>query len=188
MNLGKSYEVSPTTLAIIPNYHEKHQTKILDLYGEYVTSISSIRLIDSACLEGGSSLDGRRKSLRHKKSFHQCPPIPIDPLEDIYAFPTCSPDSHDCMWIFYEHILRAQPINNSTLITFQNFQTLEVPISIAVMEKQISRTESCIVLFSKPRKRARMNLLSHSFITQETSPPSFTPQIPLNDTERCTII
>ncbi|WP_456276464.1 competence protein ComK [Bacillus sp. AK128] len=149
----KHYEISSTTLAIVPAYHPTYGSRIIDLQGEYYCKETPIKLIEHACLEGGASLEGRKKALRHLKSFHQCPPIPINPLEDIYAFPTISPESYDCNWIFYEHIHYLTPQLQSTIITFRNQQTLEVPISIAVMKKQLSRTESCIVSFSKPRRR-----------------------------------
>lgn len=152
----KHYEISPTTLAILPAYHPTYASKIIDLQGDFYSHETPITLIETACLEGGSSLEGRRKALRHKLSFHQYPPIPINPLEDIYAFPTCSPESYECIWIFYEHILQLQPKLQSTIVTFQNHQSIEVPVSLAVMKKQISRTESCIVAFSKPRKRKLM--------------------------------
>ncbi|MBM6618656.1 competence protein ComK [Bacillus suaedaesalsae] len=152
----KHYEISPTTLAILPAYHATYASKILDLQGEFYCKETPMKLIEHACLEGGSSLEGRRKALRHKLSFHQYPPIPINPLEDIYAFPTCSPESYECIWLFYEHILHLQPHHQSTIVTFHNHQTLEVHISIAVMKKQMSRTESCIVAFSRPRLRKFM--------------------------------
>jgi competence protein ComK len=147
------FEVSSTTLAIVPAYHPTYASKIIDFQGEYYYKDTPIKLIEHACLEGGASLEGRKKALRHLKSFHQCPPVPINTLEDIYAFPTVSPESYDCNWIFYEHIHYLTPQLQSTIITFRNQQTLEVPISIAVMKKQLFRTESCIVSFSKPRRR-----------------------------------
>ncbi|KAA0548453.1 competence protein [Bacillus sp. BGMRC 2118] len=147
------YEISPLTLAILPAYHETYQSRILDIQGEFYSNQRPLKLIEQACLEGGASYDGRRKSLQYKKSFHQYPPIPINPLEDIYAFPTCSPDSYDCIWLFYEHILHYRPQGNQLLVTFHNHQTLELNISPSIMDKQIARTESCIVLFTKPKMK-----------------------------------
>ncbi|MFZ3591900.1 competence protein ComK, partial [Bacillus sp. DJP31] len=109
MIVRENYEISPMTLAILPAYHEKYQSRILDLQGAFYSSQSPIKLIEQACLEGGSSFEGRKKSLQHKKSYFQCPPIPINPLDDIYAFPTCSPESHECVWLFYEHISYYHP-------------------------------------------------------------------------------
>jgi competence protein ComK len=149
----ENYEISPHTLAILPAYHETYQSRILDLQGEFYSTIPAIKLIEQACLEGGSSLEGRKRALQYKKSFHQCPPIPINPIEDIYAFPSCSPDSYNCNWLFYEHIQYYQPKQANTLITFHNQIQLEVQISKAIMDKQMARTESCIVLFTRPKKR-----------------------------------
>jgi competence protein ComK len=149
----ENYEITPMTLAILPAYNEKYQSKVLDLQGEFYSSEPPIKIIEKACLEGGSSLDGRKKSIQHKKSFFQCPPIPINPLEDIYAFPTCSPESYECIWLFYEHIHYYHPKHANLLINFHNQQQLEVPLSKAVMDKQMARTESCIVLFSRPKRK-----------------------------------
>jgi competence transcription factor ComK len=62
-----------------------------------------------------------------------------------------------------EHIQNLQPKLQSTVVTFRNQQTIEVPVSLAVMKKQISRTESCIVSFSKQRKRQLMYYSERSF-------------------------
>jgi competence protein ComK len=148
----KQYEINPMTVAILPHYHETYQSRIIDLHGDSYSTQSPLKLIENACLEGGSSLDGRRKSLQHVKNFHQCPPIPINPLENIYAFPTCSPESHECVWLFYDHIHSYHPKQANTLITLTNQQQLEVQISKPVMDKQMSRTESCIVLYSRPKR------------------------------------
>jgi competence protein ComK len=152
IEVNENYEISPMTIPILPAYHENFQSRILDLQGEFYSSQPPLKLIEKACLEGGSSLEGRKKSLQHKKSFVQCPPIPINPLEDIYTFPTWSPDSYECIWLFYEHIQYYHPKKANTLITFHNQQQLEVQISKAVMDKQMARTESCIVMFSRPKR------------------------------------
>ncbi|MFZ3591707.1 competence protein ComK [Bacillus sp. DJP31] len=122
----KQYEINPMTVAILPHYHEIYRSRIIDLHGEYYSNKSPLKLIEKAYLEGGSSLDGRRKSLQHVKNFYQCPPIPINPLENIYAFPTCSPESYECVWLFYDHIHYYHPKQANTLITFNNQQQLEV--------------------------------------------------------------
>ncbi|MFD1739515.1 competence protein ComK [Bacillus salitolerans] len=167
MTVNNHYEISPTTLAILPAYHITYQSRIYDLKGEIYCEKPPIKLIEKACLEGGSSFDGRKKALQYKKSFYQCPPIPINPLEDIYAFPTCSPTSHDCIWLFYEHISGFHSRLDSTVITFYNGQSLEVPVSLAVIRNQMARTESCIVSFSKPKKRMRMYYETPSLTSKE---------------------
>lgn len=143
------YEISPTTLAILPACHTTYQSHILDLHGEFYSEKPALKLIEQACLEGGSSYEGRRKSIQYKKSFYHYPPIPINPLEHIYAFPTCSPESFECIWLFYEHIHHYKPQNGQVVVTFYNGKQVEIPISKAIMDKQMARTESCIVLFTR---------------------------------------
>ncbi|MDT8860303.1 competence protein ComK [Alkalihalobacillus sp. MEB130] len=59
--------------------------------------------------------------------------MPINPNEYIYAFPTHSPQLHECCWSFYHHI--------RSIITFNQYKTLE---------KQLQRASYCIVRFSRP--------------------------------------
>jgi competence protein ComK len=77
--------------------------------------------------------------------------MPINPLENIYAFPTHSPKQHECMWIFYHHIKSIKPDPQNTyqsIITFNNYKELLLNISIHTLERQIHRTSYCILRFS----------------------------------------
>jgi hypothetical protein len=58
----ENYEISPHTLAILPAYHETYQSKILDLQGEFYSTTPAIKLIEQACLEGGSVTGRKEKS------------------------------------------------------------------------------------------------------------------------------
>jgi hypothetical protein len=42
MVICEDYEISQTTIALLHNHHEKYQTKILDLEGEFQTNYETI--------------------------------------------------------------------------------------------------------------------------------------------------
>jgi hypothetical protein len=44
LEVRENYEISPMTLAILPAYHEKYQSRILDLQGEFYSSLPPLRL------------------------------------------------------------------------------------------------------------------------------------------------
>ncbi|GGE70766.1 competence protein ComK [Priestia taiwanensis] len=149
MEIYEEYEVSPTTMAITFNNHTMYQTKIYDKHGIYYCSRKGMNLMEEGCLQGGSTYDGRKKAVAHLKRFKQRTPIPVIPNEGVFAFPTCSPTNWNCTWLFYRHIKEFKRINHeTTIVTFHNGATLTVDISSATLQKQIQRTESCVVLFS----------------------------------------
>jgi competence protein ComK len=148
MEVREDYEISPSTMAITFNAHAIYQTKIYDVHGVFCCSRKGMNLMEEGCLQGGSTYDGRKKAVTYLKRFIQCTPIPVIPNEGVFAFPTCSPTNWNCTWIFYRHIKQFARDGEQTIVTFHNGATLTVDVSYYTFEKQIQRTESCVVLFS----------------------------------------
>ncbi|MEK3645164.1 hypothetical protein [Aeribacillus sp. FSL M8-0235] len=46
MVICEDYEISQTTIALLHNHHEKCQTKILDLEGEFYSSKPILKLLE----------------------------------------------------------------------------------------------------------------------------------------------
>ncbi|MGO4890255.1 competence protein ComK [Anaerobacillus sp. MEB173] len=123
---------------------------IVDIYSRRLyTNKRPLQLIKESCLDGGSTYDGRRTDVTHLTGIHSKVPIPIHPLEEIYCFPTHSATQFECSWLFYRHIKSFDANNPSsqTIITFQDYQQLELDVSPYVIEKQMHRTAFCMLRF-----------------------------------------
>jgi competence protein ComK len=95
-------------------------------------------------------LFSRKHEIRPRASQKSKVPIPISPRENIYAFPTHSPDNFECIWVFYHHVksIKKDPnIPKQTIITFKNTFQLTLNVSYRSIEKQMQRTSQCIVGF-----------------------------------------
>jgi competence protein ComK len=150
-NVLASYEINEDTVAIIPANHYDYASIVLEGNETYYVKKKVFQLIEEGCLEGGAKFEGRRESVIHKTGSDMKVPIPINPNENIYAFPTNSPSSHDCMWIFYFHVKEVKPNGNNkaqTMITFNNSEKLLVDVSYQIIKKQMLRTSYCILRFS----------------------------------------
>lgn len=145
------YEVNRTTMAVMPQTHEHYHAKVLEAEGDYYVKQPPMKLIKRACLEGGATYDGRRKAVAHHLGITQKIPLPLQPNESIYAFPTQAPTNFDCCWIFYNHLRRIAPDKNDSVITFYNGKQLRIPVSYYILEKQMQRTAYCITRFSIER-------------------------------------
>lgn len=143
------YEINKKTMVLIPVSNWEYSTLVLEADGKrlYVKE-TPFQLIKDACLKGGSTYEGRRAAVVKLTNIKNKVPIPINPYEQICAFPTHSPYQFNCHWIFFEHIASIHPKQPSqSIIIFQNFEELVVPISYYTLQKQMHRTADCIVRF-----------------------------------------
>ncbi|MDT8863060.1 competence protein ComK [Alkalihalobacillus sp. MEB130] len=151
------YEINRDTTAIFPANHTDYYSIVWERNRIYYIKKTPIQLIRAGCLEGGADFDGRKAAVIHKTGIQSKIPMPIDPNEHIYAFPTHSPKLHECCWIFYHHIrsIKHHPKSHSkSIITFQHHKQLELDISYHTLEKQLQRTSYCIVRFSHYKIRS----------------------------------
>lgn len=147
------YEINRNTMALLSVAHMEYSTLILEENQQFYVRKTPIQIIEEACLEGGSSYDGRRRSVSYKTGSQQKVPIPINPKDQIFAFPTHSPKSFQCNWIFFHHVKYISTFKSSdqrsvqSVITFKNGQRISLYESRYILEKQMQRTAMCMIGF-----------------------------------------
>jgi competence protein ComK len=148
------YELNPNTMAVLPMRDEKYASKILETDDVLFSAKTPIQLIKDACLEGGSTYEGRKRAVVHLTGTQNKIPVPVNPQLDMYAFPTESPNSFDCQWIFHNHVKRILPGKQSqgSIIVFSNHTKLHLDISYYSLQKQLHRTAYTRFRFSSPEK------------------------------------
>ncbi|WP_270181325.1 competence protein ComK [Alkalihalobacillus sp. CinArs1] len=143
------YEISRTTEALLPAKELVNETRIYDRSGVYLSKRTQIDLIRDACLEGGSTYEGRRKAMVYHLKYEHQTPIVISTSNGICAFPTESPDNLECSWIFYHHVRNMTSLTkNSSMVHFHSGLKLEVPVSLSRLQKQMERMGRCISHYS----------------------------------------
>ncbi|MBP3953144.1 competence protein ComK [Bacillus suaedae] len=146
----QQYDITKDTMALIPGRHTDYETLILEPHQQLAVTQSALSILKIACLEGGSTYDGRRQAVIHQTGAQSKVPIPIYPKESIFTFPTHSANSYECIWLFYHHIKSIKPHEkkpNYSIVTFKNYQTFEVNVSYQSLMRQLQRTSYCIVKF-----------------------------------------
>lgn len=152
------YEISPTTEALLPAMEYNYETRIYDRSGSYLSKKPQLELVREACLEGGSTYEGRRKAMVYHLRYEQQTPIVISTSNGIYAFPTKSPDHLDCFWLFYQHIRSMTAVSrNVSNVHFHSGLRLEVAVSSARLQKQMERMSRCISHYSNNPMYYRKN-------------------------------
>ncbi|MGA9290898.1 MAG: competence protein ComK [Anaerobacillus sp.] len=134
------YEISKTTRAIEVAKEIGYCSRIFDRTGIYLSKTSPVDLIRQACLEAGVTYEGRRKAVIYHLKYEQQTPIIVSTWNAISAFPTESPESMDCCWVFYQHVKEMYALSkSSTMILFHDGFELIVPVSKGRLQKQMER-------------------------------------------------
>lgn len=142
VELSSDYEINGFTMAIIPVEMEGNlYSKVLEEEGEIYVSLPPIKIIEDSCNFYGSSFEGRKQGTKGISGYTHKPPIVIDPMNDIFFFPTASPTNDSCIWIslHYAYEYNMTPTAN-TKVMFPNNTIVEFPISKTSYEAQIHRT------------------------------------------------
>ncbi|MEK5444734.1 MULTISPECIES: competence protein ComK [unclassified Fredinandcohnia] len=155
-NIQLTYEVNPHTMAIRPAKEIEYSAIVKEENQTLYIRQTPLQIIKAACLEGGSTYEGRRKAVTHLTGAIQKVPIPINPRRNMFAFPTHSPTAFECNWIFYHHIKSIVPSHQSntiqSIIHFKNQQQLLMNESYYLLEKQYTRTTMCVLQYSTQEK------------------------------------
>jgi competence protein ComK len=138
----EEYEVNPYTMFIKPViYGSKVYSQIYELEDEYLSPFKPLEIIKKSCEYFSSSFEGRKEGTKQLIGLTHKVPIVIDPTNFIYFFPTTSPTRAECIWISHEHIMNYRRIDpRQTMVTFQNKQSINVPISYSSFDTQMLRT------------------------------------------------
>lgn len=131
------YEINRDTQVLLPLENE---TKIIETENEYIINNTVFNVIEHSCEYFGSTYEGRKIGTKNLLGITHKSPIIIEESNKIIFFPTTSPERNDCIWLNLSQIDSYKKVNNdSSLITFQNGDTLEINISIGSLTNQILR-------------------------------------------------
>ncbi len=159
VELSSDYEINGFTMAIIPVEMEGNlYSKVLEEEGEIYVSLPPIKIIEDSCNFYGSSFEGRKQGTKGISGYTHKPPIVIDPMNDIFFFPTASPTNDSCIWIslHYAYEYNKTPTAN-TKVMFPNNTIVEFPISKTSYEAQIHRTSLFRAKLQQRVNRKRSN-------------------------------
>jgi|SRR5690606_23032667 len=153
--LVEEYEINPSTYMLIPYIRENELwTRVVEDDCYVLTPESPIKIINRCCSYNGTDFNGRRNGTKALINVTHKPPILLDPHTSIYIFPTKSPFHQDCIWIVADQVEHYWKQDKSTtLVEFQNKETMEVPVSNYVFKSQISRAAELRVKYERNKQR-----------------------------------
>ena len=110
---------------ILPVVHPDYSTIVIEQSRQLSVRQTPSQIIKEACLDGGSTYEGRKKAVTHLTGAMQKVPIPINPLSNIQKDATTQSN-----------------------ILFKNEQYLSMNESHYTLQKQMQRAAICILQFT----------------------------------------
>lgn len=138
------YLITNNTKAIYLCDTGYYRSKILENDQELCSVRYPIALLHDSCIEYASSMEGREDAVEKILKTKSKLPVPVDPDNGIYMFPTLSKRNKDCVWLSYYHIDHYQQIDNRTLVTFTDGTSTYAKVSENVLDLQFKRTGQVI--------------------------------------------
>lgn len=148
-----------------PCKHPYYRTTIIDSSGDPLHSCqTAIQLIKKSCLTNvHSTYQGRRHAVQANFNFKRNVPIPINHREYICVFPTESPSSPNCIWLFYNHIddIEFFRKTKTSIIHFSNGTTVTILISPHNLQQQFLKAGHVLSRMNMKDSLHVKNLLPH---------------------------
>ncbi|MFB1082187.1 competence protein ComK [Jeotgalibacillus sp. JSM ZJ347] len=150
------YKINTSTMAIRCARHLEFQTHIIEKDRTIYSKLPSLKLVEYACIMGGSTYKGRQDSVRYKFSIHSKIPILINHHDEIIFFPTHSPAHIDNTWISLEHYHKAHEHTErgKSFVEFTNGDRITIHCSLKTLRKQHQRASALMLQeLHYPKKR-----------------------------------
>lgn len=157
------FEINPYTMAIVGERSNKNSpafSRILEVESEFLVKMNPTMLMDRSCKYFGSSLKGRQEGTKEITGITYKAPVAVDPLNEIYMFPTISPYKDTCTWISHSYILNFFSVGREkTEVFFTNHHSIILDISKGSFENQLNRTAQFrYILSNRVYKRENSHL------------------------------
>lgn len=159
-----SFIMTRYTMAILPHLSlGKCYSKVIEEDGEYIVKKRPLDIIERSCHYYGASLKGRKQGTKAILGITHKAPIAVEPKNEIYVFPTASPNDAHCVWISHMHVIKYEPSHREkTIVYLKNNKKICLDVSYHSFVNQLYRTAQLRTTLSE-RMEARERKMQYLF-------------------------
>ncbi|MGY4688920.1 competence protein ComK [Salibacterium sp. K-3] len=150
LEFRKTYQVHTGSIGLVPVMEGEARTKVYERGGGLILTGQTIKeIMQEACLDGGSSMEGRLTYVTEKLGLKYRRPIPVNENKKIYAFPLHGEKDNRHSWFFYQHVLDAEAgkYDGWTYLVFRDGQRIPVDASLNHAKQQIMKASRVQTMF-----------------------------------------
>ncbi|WP_217586432.1 competence protein ComK [Lentibacillus saliphilus] len=144
------YLISRNTKAILAHDSPYYKARIFEREEPENVIKSPQVILEENCIIYGSSLHGRRESVKKLLGLKYKVPIPVDPKKDVFFFPTAASRNKDCVWLAYYQIQNFREEGDRLKVQFLDGTCLLINVSLHAFSQQYLKTAQVITMMSRP--------------------------------------
>ncbi|MBB2482371.1 competence protein ComK [Bacillus sp. APMAM] len=136
------YIINNRTCIIYPHYDKygKLIAIVIETEGVYLVSMSPMEIIEHSLLSYLSSFKGAKDGSKHILGNTTMNPLMISEKLGLYAIPTMSPTSNECVWFMLGQYKNHLPVGNNILnVLFKYGYETELSISKKSFENKLQK-------------------------------------------------
>ncbi|MCD5324091.1 MULTISPECIES: competence protein ComK [Pontibacillus] len=147
----EAYIINPDTMAVFSNLHPTNVSKILEPNRVIYCRKTPKQIITESCLMGGSTLIGRQMAMEKILQTKSKLPVPVNPSEGTFMFPTMSPRNMYCGWISFYHVKEYEENkgDQGSKVMFSDESIIDITTSGYSIKRQMQLTGLAIATFSR---------------------------------------
>ncbi|GGJ91647.1 hypothetical protein GCM10007063_12820 [Lentibacillus kapialis] len=143
------YIITERTQAILREDSSYYQSRILEESNERNSVHRPDQIINNTCILNGSTLKGRRDSMKGLLKLNSKVPVPVVPEKGVYMLPTCASKNKNNVWISFYQINDFEQCDNRTYVSFHDGTGLFVNVSESAFDMQYKRTGEIIARMNR---------------------------------------
>ncbi|QSS99814.1 competence protein ComK [Pontibacillus sp. ALD_SL1] len=150
--IREDYIINANTMGVFSNLHPTHLSKILEPNRVIYCTKTPKQIISESCLTGGSTFVGRQLAMEKILQTKSKLPIPVNPSEGTFMFPTMSPRNMYCGWISFYHVKQYEENKGEggSKVVFTDESIMDIATSGYSIKRQMQLTGLAIATFSRP--------------------------------------
>ena len=148
------YILNSDVLCFTQDLGNSNGTMVIEKDRKFNVQMDCFKLLKKSCIWYGNSYNIQRQFVIDKFNFSIKTPIVMNGKDSIIFFPTCSPNSKECIWVSYNNVDRYVKEDDYTKIYFKGGKILNISASYSTIDNQITR---CIKIEKFIREKVLRN-------------------------------
>lgn len=133
------YILNGDVLCFTQDLGNSNGTMVIEKNRKFTVEIDCFKLLKKSCIWYGNSYNIQRQFVVDKFNFYIKTPIVMNGKDVLIFFPTCSPNSKECIWVSYNNVDRYVKEKDYTKIYFKGGKILNISASYGTIDNQITR-------------------------------------------------
>lgn len=138
-NILDHYIVNENTRLIIPAQHIAYDSIVLEKENAYCVRQTPLNIIKATCENDWTTYEGRKNVIAKRLNMPHKTPIIVSQEEKLFAYPTLSPKSYYCSWVFLHLSVQIRKEDKHGVLLIHDRIKVKLDVSYYILQAQFEK-------------------------------------------------